>query len=199
MAHIHEHKKDDIIFRKILWLCLGLNFSMFIVDILASHLAGSVALLADAIDFFSDSASYAISLYVLGKSLRWRASAALINAGGMLVVGIWVAYAAYDRFMHPMIPQAPLMGAVGIIALCVNMTSAALLYRFRQGDSNAHSVWLCSRNDAIFNLAIIISAFLVYMFASGWPDLITAVLILSASFYSAWHVFEHAMEDFKRA
>lgn len=198
-AHFHEHSANDHAFRGVLWICLGLNFSMFIIDILASHIAGSIALLADAIDFFSDSASYVISLYVLNKSLRWRAAAALINAGGMAVVGLWVAYAAFERFHHPIVPHAPLMGGVGAMALCVNLTSAALLYRFRHGDSNARSVWMCSRNDALYNIGIIVSAFLVFYTASGWPDLAIAILILVLELFSAWHVFEHAREDFKRA
>jgi len=172
---------------------------MFIVDILASHIAGSIALLADAIDFFSDSASYVISLYVLGKSLRWRASAALVNAGGMAIVGIWVGIAAIARFYHPIVPHAPIMGIVGAMALCVNVTSAALLFKFRHNDSNAKSVWMCSRNDALYNIGIIISAFLVFYTNSGWPDLAIAAIILVLELYSTWHVFEHAMEDFRRA
>lgn len=199
MGHIHEHNSTDTAFRRVLWICLVLNFSMFIVDIIASHLSGSIALLADAIDFFSDSMSYIISLYVLNKSLKWRASAALINAGGMIVVGIWVGIAAIERFYNPVVPHAPIMGGVGAMALAVNIISAALLYKFRHGDSNAKSVWMCSRNDALYNVGIIVSAVLVYYTASGLPDLAIAALILVLELFSAWHVFQHAREDFKRA
>lgn len=172
-------------FRKIVWIALAVNLSMFFYEFGASFLADSSALKADALDFLGDSANYGIGLFVLNLSLTVRASASLIKGLTMGAFGLWVLGAAAWSVIAGASPVATTMGWVGFFALIANIAVALLLYEFREGDSNMKSVWLCSRNDAIGNIAVILAAGAVYLTNSLWPDVIVAGLMaylgLSAS------------------
>ena len=176
---------QDSRFRRVLWIALVVNLSMFLIEALSGIGAQSTALLADAADFLGDAANYAMSLLVLPLGMLWRARAAFLKGLSMAAYGvgilIWTAYSIHAQ----QLPDAHIMGVVGVLAFISNFGVAVLLYRFRQGDSNMRSVWLCTRNDAIGNLAVIAAAVGVFGTGSGWPDyvvaLIMATLALSAS------------------
>jgi cation diffusion facilitator family transporter len=170
--------------RRALWIVLAINAAMFFVEVVAGWFADSTALLADALDFLADSATYGLTLYVLAKSLRWKASAALAKGLGMALFGVWVLSEAIARGFDPTLPDAAVMGGVGGLALAANLASAAILFWHRGDDLNMRSVWLCSRNDAIGNLAVLAAAGGVFATATAWPDLLVggaiATLALSA-------------------
>ncbi len=174
------------IYRRVLWSVLAINGVMFLVEGASGLAADSVSLQADALDFLGDAATYGISLMVLGMSLRWRAGAALLKGTAMGAFGIWVLGASAYHIVYPALPSAGIMSGVGVLALVANLASAFLLYRFRHGDANARSVWLCTRNDAIGNIAVVAAGAGVFATATGWPDLgvgvVMAALALSSSF-----------------
>lgn len=164
----------DTRYRRILMLALVLNAGMFGVEVVAGSTAGSNALLADALDFLGDAANYGISLFVLGMALQVRARAALLKGVTMGLFGLWVlGKTAWDMF-HGVPPEAFTMGVVGALALFTNLLVAFLLYRYRGGDSNMQSVWICSRNDAIGNIAVMLAALGVGLTGSAWPDIAVA-------------------------
>jgi Co/Zn/Cd efflux system component len=169
----------------VLWVALLINLVMFLVELAGGLQAASVSLLADAVDFFGDAANYGMSLAVLGLALRWRARAALVKGLSMGAFGVFVLGRAAWSAMAGTVPEPVTMGAIGALALVANVTVAALLYAWREGDANMRSVWLCSRNDAISNLAVMLAALGVFGTGSGWPDLAVAlvmgVLALSAA------------------
>jgi Co/Zn/Cd efflux system component len=172
-------------YRRVLWVALLINLVMFLVELAGGLQAASVSLLADAVDFFGDAANYGMSLAVLGLALRWRARAALVKGLSMGAFGVFVLGRAAWSAMAGTVPEPVTMGAIGALALVANVTVAALLYAWREGDANMRSVWLCSRNDAISNLAVMLAALGVFGTGSGWPDLAVAlvmgVLALSAA------------------
>ncbi len=186
-------------YRKILWIILLLNAGMFGVEVIASMYSGSVALLADAVDFFSDAANYAISLYVLDKALSTRAKASLIKGGTMGLFGLLVVGSSIYRAATEAVPQAEVMGAIGLLALLVNIASAWMLYRYREGDSNRESVWICSRNDAVGNVLVMLAAVGVAFTQSHWPDIIVAFLIAALFLRSAWRIFNTAISELRKA
>lgn len=172
-------------YRRVLWVALVVNAAMFGVEVVAGITAGSVSLQADALDFFGDAANYALSLSVLSLALVWRARAALVKGLSMGVFGVWVLGAAAFSVIDGGTPHAITMGVVGFVALIANVVVAVLLYRFREGDANMRSVWLCSRNDAIGNAAVMVAALGVVGTGTLWPDIAVAAvmagLALSAS------------------
>ncbi len=141
-------------YRRVLWIALVVNAAMFAVEAAAGLAAGSVSLQADALDFFGDAANYGLSLSVLSMALVWRARAALVKGISMGLFGLWVIGAATMNVLGDTLPNAPTMGVIGFLALIANAGVAVLLYRFREGDANMRSVWLCTRNDAIGNVAV---------------------------------------------
>lgn len=172
-------------YRRALWIALGVNLAMFGVELVAGWGAGSASLLADAVDFFGDAANYAVSLFVLSMGLAARARTALLKGLTMGAYGFYVlGQAAWNGF-NGVIPEAATMGVVGTLALTANLGVAGLLYAYRNGDANMRSVWLCSRNDAIGNLAILLAAVGVFGTGTAWPDLLVAgvmgILGLSAA------------------
>jgi cation diffusion facilitator family transporter len=184
-------------FRRVLWIVLAINMGMFLIEAASGLLSGSVALQADALDFLKDSATYALTLMVLQHSLKWRASAAMIKGIAMAGLGGYVlAMAAYRTFVLG-VPDAEVMSIVGVVALVANVVSAAILYRFREGDANVRSVWLCSRNDAIGNIAVIGAGVAVYFTNTPWPDLIVAMLMAWLSLWSAGQIIRHARDDLR--
>ncbi len=186
---------DDPAYRRALILVLVLNVGMLVVELLAGFHAGSLALLADALDFLGDSATYAISLAVLGYSLRWRARAALAKGISMGVFGIALLCGAVVQTLSTGQPDAPVMGVVGCLALAVNLGATFILLRYRTGDANRRSVWLCSRNDALGNLAVIFAAGGVALTDSHWPDLVVASGIAALALYSSWSIIRHALAE----
>ncbi len=161
-------------YRRILWIALVLNAMMFFVEIAGGLVSGSVSLLADALDFGGDAANYGLSLAVLSMGLAWRARAALVKGATMAVYGVFVLGKTAWATSRGIPPEALTMGAVAALALAVNVGVAILLYAWRDGDANMRSVWLCSRNDAIGNLAVMAAAVGVFRTGSAWPDLLVA-------------------------
>ena len=184
--------------RRVLWIALIANAAMFVVELGAGVAADSRALQADALDFLGDAANYAISLGVAGMALAWRARAALVKAASMLAFGLWVLGYAIFGVVVGANPHAETMGLIGALALLVNAAVAALLFRFRSGDSNMRSVWLCTRNDAIGNLAVIAAAFGVFGTGRAWPDLLVASIMAGLAIWSAVQVFAHARGELAR-
>lgn len=182
-------------YHKILWLALVVNLGMFAVEIIAGIRADSVSLLADSLDFLGDAANYGISLLVLGMSLTLRARASLFKALCMLVFGVGVLIAAIWHLLSGQVPDAPTMGLVGSLALLANAGVAGLLYAYREGDSNMRSVWLCSRNDALGNIAVLFAALGVFGTGSAWPDLLVASLMAGLAVTSSYQVMRHARQE----
>ncbi len=179
-------------YRRALWVALALNVIMFVVEFGASWRSGSVSMLADSIDFFGDAGNYAISLAVLGMSLSARSKAAVFKAACMGAFGVFVLGKALWSLRTGVPPEPTLMGAVGLAALVVNGGVALMLYRFRSGDANMRSVWICSRNDALGNLAVILAAAGVFGTGSAWPDLLVAAVMGVLALSGSWVVLRHA-------
>lgn len=184
-------------YRRILWLALVINFLMFGVELAGGLTAGSVALLADAVDFLGDAGNYAVSLLVLGAAAVWRARTALLKGATMGVYGVFVLGRAAWCVMLGTVPEPALMGAVGLAALVANGTVAALLYAYRDGDANMRSVWLCTRNDAIGNVAVMLAAAGVFGTGSGWPDIGVAVVMGLLAVSAAVQVIGQARAELK--
>lgn len=174
--------------RKALWIALISNFAMFVVEVVGSYKADSVSLKADSLDFLGDAANYAVTLFVLGMSVSIRARASMGKGIVMGVFGIWVLGSAIHNFYHGLLPQPDTMGVLGFLALLTNVAVAFILYKFREGDSNMQSVWLCSRNDAIGNIAVLLAAAGVHFTSSNLPDLVVAVIMASLGVSSAVQV-----------
>ncbi len=181
--------------RLILWIALIANAGMFVVEIVAGIAADSRALQADALDFFGDAANYAISLGVAGMALAWRAKAALFKAATMLAFGLWViGYAVYGLAVGSS-PEPQTMGLIGTLALLVNAAVALLLFRYREGDANMRSVWICSRNDALGNIAVLAAALGVFGTGQAWPDLLVAGIMAGLAIWSSSEVFTQARRE----
>ena len=163
--------------RRALWIALFVNAGMFVTELAAGEIADSRALQADALDFFGDAANYAISLGVAGLALVWRARAALLKGFTLAGLGAYVMIGALLAVVGGASPRPEIMGAVGIAALAANVGVALMLFRFREGDANMRSVWICSRNDAIANIAVVAAAVGVFGTGTAWPDLIVAAIM----------------------
>lgn len=185
----------DPVFRRVLWIALISNAAMFVVEIIASQIGDSISLQADALDFFGDSANYAISLFVLGMALHIRARASLVKGLTMAAFGFWVIGSAIYRALVGSAPDVSVMGTIAFLALIVNVAVSVLLYRYRGGDSNMRSIWLCSRNDAIGNIAVMVAAAGVFATSSRWPDLIVAAIVASLNLSAAFQVIRLALSE----
>lgn len=182
-------------FRRALWAALIINAAMFVVELVAGLASGSVALWADALDFAGDAANYAISLVALSMGLMWRARVAMLKGLTMAAFGVVVVARSALAFYHGVPPEAMTMGLVGALALLANLVTAVMLFSFREGDANMRSVWLCSRNDAIGNLAVIAAAAGVFGTGSGLPDLIVALAMAALAIWSGLAVVKHARQE----
>lgn len=185
-------------YRRILWIALGANLAMFFVELGASAVSGSSSLAADALDFLGDSANYAASLGALALGGLWTSRVALVKSLAMFGFGVGVlGYAAWRAILG--VPPEPItMGAVALAALGVNLGVAVLLFRFRQGDANMRSVWLCTRNDVIANMAVIAAAIGVFGTGSLWPDFAVAAVLAGLGIASGSAVFAHARTELAR-
>jgi Co/Zn/Cd efflux system component len=184
-------------YRRILWAALAINLAMFSIEIVASILANSVSLRADALDFLGDAANYAVALAVAGLALQWRARAALLKGSVMGLFGLWVAASTVYHAITATVPRAEVMGAIGFLALVANLAVASLLYRYRSADSQAMSVWLCTRNDCIANIAVIIAGAGVWASATAWPDVAVAAIIAYLGLSSAVRVIRQARSELR--
>lgn len=182
-------------YRRVLWIALVVNALMFVIELGAGFSAGSVSLLADAIDFFGDAANYGLSLLVLGMSLATRARAAVFKALCMLGFGVFVLGRAAWSLQQGAAPEALTMGAIGTLALVANVGVAWMLYAWREGDANMRSVWLCSRNDAVGNVAVMLAALGVLGTASAWPDLLVAAVMAGLALWGGAQVLQQARRE----
>lgn len=182
-------------YKRRLWAVIALNAGMFAVEMTAGQVAGSKALQADALDFFGDALTYGISLAVIGRSLRVRSTAALAKGLSLLVMGLWVFGSTLYQVFVVGVPQAQIMGVVGFLALLTNLASVLLLVRYKDGDANVRSVWLCSRNDAIGNIAVMAAALGVWGTATGWPDLVVAGIMAALFLTSAFQIITQALTE----
>jgi len=195
---------DDVVFdglskryRRVLWLVIAINAVMFVIEMSAGLAAGSMALRADALDFFGDSVTYFITLMVIGQPLIWRSRAALLKGGSLGAMGIWILGSTIYRVFVLELPHEFVMGSIGLLALAANLVSVLLLLRYRDGDANIRSVWLCSRNDAIGNVAVVIAAVAVGATATAWPDLLVAGIMASLFLYSSSQIIRHALSEMR--
>lgn len=186
-------------FRRALWIALWVNLIMFFVEGVASLQSGSVSLMADAIDFFGDSANYILSLSVLSMGMLWRGRAALVKGITMAVFGMVVWVRALWVMQQGTTPEPITMGTIGLLALVANVGVALILFRYRDGDSDMRSVWLCSRNDAISNLAVMAAALGVFGTASAWPDLVVAAIMGTLAITAGVSIVRHARTDIAQA
>jgi Co/Zn/Cd efflux system component len=184
--------------RRILWIALIVNATMFVVELLAGLESNSVSLLADAIDFAGDAANYGLSLAVLSMALVWRSRAALLKGATMLLYGLFVLARAGWIVHTGSVPDPLTMGVIGFVALLANTGVAVLLFTYRNGDANMRSVWLCSRNDAISNVAVMLAGLGVFGTGSAWPDLVVAAVMASLAITAGLAVVRQAMAELKQ-
>ena len=198
-GHVHNdsNSANSPRYRKILWVALIINLAMFAIEIGAGFKSGSTSLLADAIDFFGDAANYGVSLAVFSAGVVLRARAALLKGVCMLGFGLFVLGRAAWMFSQGATPEAFTMGSIGLLALVANVAVAAMLYAYRGGDANMRSVWLCSRNDAIGNIAVMLAAFGVAGTGSAWPDLLVACGMAVLALMGGWSVIRQALAEIK--
>lgn len=194
-SHEPVAPKPNSKFRTALWIALVINLAMFFVELIGGTYAHSSALWADSLDFFGDALNYGISLAVLGASLYWRATVALVKGATMAVFGLVVIGKTAYAYTQGIPPEAITMGAIGVLALIANVIAAVVLYAFRDGDSNMQSVWLCSRNDAIGNVAVILAAVGVFGTGSLIPDLLVALVMATLGLTAGYQVIQKAMQE----
>ncbi|WP_262271450.1 cation transporter [Microvirga yunnanensis] len=186
-------------YKRILWTVIAINAALFVTEIVAGHLARSQALQADALDFLGDTVTYGLSLAVIGASLRVRAAAALFKGASLSLMGAWVLGSTVYHVLILGLPRAEIMGGIGILALAANLASVLLLMRYKDGDANVRSVWLCSRNDAIGNVVVMAAAVAVWGTGSAWPDLIVAGLMAGLFLSSAVQILRQAWAEYRDA
>jgi len=184
-------------YKRALGAVIGINAAMFLIEMGAGMLAGSQALKADALDFLGDTATYAITLFVIGMPLIWRARAALLKGLSLGMMGFWVLGSTAYHALVLGVPQAEMMGAIGFLALAANLSSVLLLLKYRDGDANVRSVWMCSRNDAIGNFAVILAASGVWATNTPWPDLIVAGIMASLFLWSSTRIVRQAFLELR--
>jgi Co/Zn/Cd efflux system component len=195
-CHNHNPRPDETrAHRRVLWAVLTINAAMFAVEVTAGLAAGSASLQADALDFLGDAGNYAISLYVVGMALRYRAMAAFAKGATMGVFGLWVIGITAWHIWQGTLPHAFTMGTVGIAALIANGVSFGLLWSFRGRDANMRSAWICTRNDVLGNLAVLFAAFGVFGTGTGWPDVIVAIIMAALALQGAAIVLRQSIME----
>lgn len=184
-------------YKRVLWMVIGINGVMFLAEMMAGHFAGSQALKADALDFLADTVTYGLSLAVVGASLKTRAVAALSKGISLSAMSLWVFGSTVYQTLVVGVPRADLMGVVGILALAANLASVLLLMRYKDGDANVRSVWLCSRNDAIGNVVVMVAALAVWGTLSAWPDLVVAGIMAVIFLTSSVQILKQAWTEYR--
>lgn len=187
----------DPAYKRALWAVIFINAAMFLVEMAAGRLAGSQALQADALDFLGDALTYGLSLAVIGMSLKVRSTAALLKGASLLIMGLWVFGSTLYQILVRGVPSAEIMGIIGLLALAANLASVMLLMRYKDGDANVRSVWLCSRNDAIGNVAVMVASAAVWFTASAWPDLVVGVIMAGLFLRSSQLILVQAWQEYR--
>ena len=182
-------------YKRRLWMVIAINAAMFVVEMTAGQAAQSQALKADALDFLGDELTYGLSLAVIGMAVRVRATAALFKGLSLMLMGLWVLGSTLYRVVYLGVPEAGIMGSIGFLALAANVASVLLLMAYKDGDANVRSVWLCSRNDAIGNVAVMLAAVGVWGTASGWPDLIVAGTMAALFVSSSIQIIRQSLQE----
>jgi len=194
-----QNRPDNTAHSRVLWAVLALNAGMFVVEVAAGLAAGSASLQADALDFLGDAANYGISLFAVGMALRYRAMAAVAKGATMGLFGLWVIGAVVWHALRGTVPEPLTMGVIGFVALAVNAAAFGLLYAFRGGDANMRSAWICTRNDVLGNLAVLLAAAGVLGTGTGWPDLTVAAVMATLALQGAWTVLRQAFGELRLA
>ncbi|MCF6370397.1 cation transporter [Rhizobium halophilum] len=184
-------------YKRRLWAVIAINGLMFFVEMTAGQMARSQALQADALDFFADAVTYGISLAVIGASIRIRTTAAAAKGVSLFLMGLWVSGSTVWRVFYNGVPEAPVMGLIGLLALAANLLSVVLLMNYKDGDANVRSVWLCSRNDAIGNVIVMIAALGVWGTATAWPDLAVAAIMAGLFLSSALQILRQSWREWQ--
>jgi Co/Zn/Cd efflux system component len=192
-----DRNRGNAGYRRVLWAVLGINAAMFLVEVVAGLAAGSASLQADALDFLGDAANYAISLFVVGMALRYRATAALAKGITMAAFGLWVIGTALWHAAHGTLPSAFTMGSVGVAALVANVASFGLLWAYRKGDANMRSAWICTRNDVLGNIAVLLAALGVFGTGTGWPDIVVAACMAGLALQGAFVVMRQSSAELR--
>lgn len=209
-AHSHSHAEADCChggvpvfdgmdarYKRVLWTVIALNATMFVTEMAAGHVAGSQALQADALDFFADTVTYGLSLAVIGASLRVRAGAALLKGISLSIMALWVFGMTVYHTLVLGVPRAEVMGVIALFALGANVASVMLLRPYKDGDANVRSVWLCSRNDAIGNVVVMVAALGVWGTATKWPDLMVAAFMAAVFLTSSVQILRQAWREWR--
>jgi Co/Zn/Cd efflux system component len=196
--HHQGPTKTDSAYRRVLWAVLAINAIMFLVEIGAGLATGSASLQADALDFLGDAANYGISLFVVGMALRYRAMAAFAKGATMGLFGLWVIGTVIWHMLHGTLPSAFTMGAVGFAALAANAASFGLLWAYRGGDANMQSAWICTRNDVLGNLTVLLAALGVFGTGTGWPDVIVAAMMATLALQGAAVVIKQSLAELRQ-
>lgn len=201
---MHDHDDDLAAFdgmsadyRRRLIAVIVINATMFAIEMVAGALAGSQALKADALDFFGDTLTYGASFAVLGLSLKTRSLVALGKGASLFAMGLFVLASTLWRLFVAGVPEAEVMGLVGFLALVANVASVVILMRYKDGDANVRSVWLCSRNDAIGNVAVMVAALGVWGTATAWPDLVVAAIMASLFLTSSVRILAQGWREYR--
>jgi Co/Zn/Cd efflux system component len=196
-GHTSDPQRGNEGYRRVLWVVLAINAIMFAVEVIAGVAAGSASLQADALDFLGDAGNYAISLFVVGMALRYRAMAALLKGATMAVFGLWVIGVAGWHAWYGTLPHAFTMGSVGVAALLANAASFGLLWAYKGGDANMRSAWICTRNDVLGNLAVLLAALGVFGTGTGWPDVVVAVIMAGLALQGAFVVLNQSRSELR--
>lgn len=196
----HDHAPFDGMsetYKRRLWIVIAINAAMFAVEMTAGQMARSQALQADALDFFADAVTYGISLAVIGATLKTRSMAAAAKGVSLFLMGLWVFGSTVWRVFQSGVPEAPVMGVIGLLALAANVASVLLLMSYKDGDANVRSVWLCSRNDAIGNVIVMIAALGVWGTATAWPDLVVAGIMAGLFLNSSIQILTQSYREWQ--
>lgn len=196
----HCHSDNDphrgnVAYKRVLWAVLAINATMFLVEVAGGLIAGSTSLQADALDFLGDAGNYAISLAVVGLTLRTRAMAALVKGATMGIFGLWVCGTIVWNTVTGIVPEPITMGTIGLVALAANAACFGLLWAYRSGDANMRSVWVCSRNDVLANIAVLLAAVGVFGTGTAWPDLLVAAIMAALALQGSVTVVRHARRE----
>ncbi|WP_143870928.1 cation transporter [Catenovulum sediminis] len=183
--------------RRLLWTVLIFNAVMFVVEFAAGWIANSSGLMADSLDMLADALVYAVGLFAVGKSLQHKAKAALFNGSLQLTLGVLILADVAKKMYFGVSPQTDIMTSISLLALAVNVLCFALLYQHRKGDINLRASWICSRNDMIANVGVLLAAFMVSWFGAAWPDWLIGTIIASLIIYSATNVIKDARQSIK--
>lgn len=198
-GHDHAETFDGLsdAYKRRLMLVTGVNMAMFFVEMIAGQFAGSQALKADALDFFADGVTYAISFWAIGRPVGVRSLAAVLKGSSLVLMGLWVAATTLYHFFVEGVPEAETMGIIGVLALAANVFTVMLLLPYKDGDANVRSVWLCSRNDAIGNVAVMVAAGLVFILGNRAPDLVVAGVMAALFLTSATQILRQALGEWR--